>query len=336
MAAAQPKFTVHTAIAPLDDAEITNRTNQAKTSGMMTSASYIIDQTMAKEILFKRNKRNRKLSPKVVAGYEDLMIGGEWNQRTASGIVFADDGFLNNGQHRLRAIANCGVASAVYVTFGEAVDAFKVHDHGKPRGIGDDIGIMYPEDKSYQASIAGIIRVMLACEQPNGRGKIKFSLTDVAARRKNTGNMAASRSAARRCPHKNLSLMGVAAAHYLILTRSAKATTEVSYGKKKVSKLAAFFDGLATGTGLEDDDPRYVLRESFLDHAKSVTKGGSGTLFSNIKHSQPIETMALLIMGWNDYAAGKAAPRSYKWAVTAAFPTVDNGPRPVATAKPVK
>lgn len=67
--------------------------------------------------LLKRNTHNRKVRPSVVAKYVSEIGAGEWRPIPA-GIGFDEDGVLLDGQHRLAAIVEAGVAVPLLVVTG--------------------------------------------------------------------------------------------------------------------------------------------------------------------------------------------------------------------------
>ncbi|GIV82843.1 MAG: hypothetical protein KatS3mg051_2197 [Anaerolineae bacterium] len=94
---------------------------------------------MAKEWL-KNNDHNRTIAKKRVDLYASLMHAGRW-YLSSDAIVLDTDGRLLNGQHRLLAVIQSGVASDFIVGFGWDPEAFYVLDDGKKRSGADALHI---------------------------------------------------------------------------------------------------------------------------------------------------------------------------------------------------
>ena len=126
----------------------------------LVSKVITITPDMAKEMLEKNIKTNRRLNHEVVRKYARIMKAGGWNL-THQGIAFDAKGNLIDGQHRLEAIVAANVPITMMVTYGvEHVDgeAFTI-DTGAKRttlniiqisGINDDVyKLMYGYVSSY-------------------------------------------------------------------------------------------------------------------------------------------------------------------------------------------
>lgn len=123
--------------------------------------SKIIEITpkMAKEMLERNMKNNRRVNHETVNRYARIMKAGGWNL-THQGIAFDTDGFLVDGQHRLRAIVQANVPVEMMVTYDvehHEGEAFTI-DAGRRRttlnimqisGIDD---VVYKNTSSYVTS----------------------------------------------------------------------------------------------------------------------------------------------------------------------------------------
>lgn len=90
---------------------------------------------MASEWL-KLNSTNRRIEPKRVAFLAQQILNNNWAV-THQGIAFWDDGTLADGQHRLMAIVNAGVAVEILVTRGLKKPSIHAIDVGRPRSTRD-------------------------------------------------------------------------------------------------------------------------------------------------------------------------------------------------------
>ncbi len=82
------------------------------------------------------NIGNRPLRSTKIALYERILRGGQW-ETTTDAVGFSTAGRLINGQHRLRAIANTGVAAELAVQYGLKESAQMVLDRGSRRTATD-------------------------------------------------------------------------------------------------------------------------------------------------------------------------------------------------------
>lgn len=81
-----------------------------------------VTPAMAAEWL-KKNTVNRPLDPSLVQRYATIMKAGNWllNGKT---IVFDEDGFMRNGQHRCYAAVEANTSFPSVVVFNLSRDAF--------------------------------------------------------------------------------------------------------------------------------------------------------------------------------------------------------------------
>ena len=83
----------------------------------MESKVITITPDMAKAMLAKNMKNNRRLNHNTVKRYARIMKAGGWNL-THQGLGFDDMGQLIDGQHRLEAIVMANVPITMMVTYG--------------------------------------------------------------------------------------------------------------------------------------------------------------------------------------------------------------------------
>lgn len=88
----------------------------------------------------KRNTKNRPLNKRYGMQLSDVMSEGDWWMNGET-IIFASDGTLLNGQHRLWAIIHSGVEVDVMVVRGIDEEAFKTLDGGRKRTLGDTLSL---------------------------------------------------------------------------------------------------------------------------------------------------------------------------------------------------
>lgn len=100
---------------------------------------YTITPDVARRML-ANNTRNRRPNKATVGRYARAMQAREW-WMNGEPIIFSVTGELLNGQHRLLAIVQSGVAVDVLIVRGIDPDAFKTMDNVRPRSAADGLGI---------------------------------------------------------------------------------------------------------------------------------------------------------------------------------------------------
>lgn len=115
-----------------------------------------IDPDMARLYLDER-AQNRNVSRATITAYADDMRSGRW-AINGSTIVVDQDGRLIDGQHRLEACVEAGVAFSTYLV---QVDSQAMHtiDTGRKRTVGDALTIA---GHSYGKDAASALRLLVA------------------------------------------------------------------------------------------------------------------------------------------------------------------------------
>jgi hypothetical protein len=103
--------------------------------------------------MLEANTGNRPLTKAIVERYTSDIKSGNW-ANDGSPIRFARCGRLLDGQHRLNAVVNAGVAIDAVVMRGLDDDAFKTMDTGKARGGADILGIAGYKNFAVASAIA--------------------------------------------------------------------------------------------------------------------------------------------------------------------------------------
>lgn len=87
-------------------------------------------------------------------GLISIVGDGGWNPRISTPVVFTEDGFLLDGQHRFAACALSGQAIEVPVTTNGQWDTFAVLDTGRGRNAGQLLGdVPYPDQSAAAAKL---------------------------------------------------------------------------------------------------------------------------------------------------------------------------------------
>ena len=132
-----------------------------------------ITPELASEWLTHNYTGQRKLSQNVVGSYAHDIKNGNWDMDCPDPIMFAEDGTLINGQHRLNAIIRAGVPCYMLVGRGYRKDTFAYLDNGFKRNVGDYLG----NNGKLNAAITNVVFCLAEGEFP-----ITTSLSGLAFR----------------------------------------------------------------------------------------------------------------------------------------------------------
>jgi hypothetical protein len=151
----EPEFTDRELKASRD--YLSRKIARAEASGQPFAEVVTIDPALA-HLLLQRNPadENRKLSQAKVATYAADMAEGRWKGLNGQTIVISKCGYLNDGQHRLNAIIECGGSIPFTIVFGAERESRMTLDQNKVRTSGDYIGmagIKYPNEVAAIATI---------------------------------------------------------------------------------------------------------------------------------------------------------------------------------------
>ncbi|WP_172121452.1 hypothetical protein [Actinomyces faecalis] len=122
----------------------TSTTSQVVTTSADTAAEWLT-----------HNTHNRTISEATVRQYASDMTGGRWDFN-GQPIIFAADGTLLDGQHRLTAQVRAGVPCTWLVVTGLPTDAQKVIDVGRVRTVANHFQIEGRPQAVYVAALARI------------------------------------------------------------------------------------------------------------------------------------------------------------------------------------
>jgi hypothetical protein len=228
---------------------------------------------------------NRPRKPNAIKRYSADMQIDQWNPETAETIKFETQErpligrHLVDGQNRLHACEVPGVPFRVYVARGVARESFAYIDGGERRSLRDVLRISGEPD-----AMALTPALKWLCQWDSENRRITSAIvTTQRARRLLESDPAIRKSVTKAKVVKESGLLGVGLAGFLHRIFS-----------KHDPKLAdRFIDVIATGAGLESDDPFLLLRQRLIEN-----KG------SRKKHPQK-DLIALAIKAWNAKRAGR-------------------------------
>lgn len=235
---------------------------------------------MMAEVMLEHNTGNRPLSDKRIALMAKEMNEGKW-MLTGENIIFAKDGTLNNGQHRLNAQIIAERTFISDVRFGIEREAYKVTDLGKKRTQADALSILGEKRcTTLAAALAWVHRFQ------QGLPESARDTCDTTTTVKLLQEHPDIRESVVKAMQMVRSFPGfqggpMAFGHYAMAQRHGDAAD-------------AFFLKLETGFGISDrDDPIYRLRQRMTQVLNSRTE------------LRPVDQLALSFKAWNAYRQNK-------------------------------
>ena len=121
------------------------------TSNKVDTRIITVTPQMAQAIL-NHHAPNRPVSHHSVGKYASDMTSGRWVYN-GQNIIFDDDGYLIDGQHRLRAVIQSGASVRMGVTMGISRNTFDTIDTGRVRSNSDLMGMLGSKDNRMAALI---------------------------------------------------------------------------------------------------------------------------------------------------------------------------------------
>lgn len=239
---------------------------------------------MAEEAL-RRVGRQRNQLAAVVKRYASDMRDGRWT-KDASLIVFDQDGYLINGQHRLSAVVASGCTIGFWVARGWQGDAIFRMDQGRVRMTRDQLGISGIRQGSGKAPAAAAV--------------LKFEFYPGIVWNSRTTAMVTPSLVHDEVVTADFAYSeGVRAATRLLkranVTHSVGAALNVIVGRYgSFDEWGDFEEGIATGSMLRADDPRLAIRNFWISPNRKLAAWGG----------QQSGLMAMII-AWNKYIHGE-------------------------------
>jgi len=276
--------------------------NRFKLQGL-TSEVVRITPAMAEYILFNYNDGNRPRTKNHVDRLAKIIKSGEFIT-TSQGISFSSNRKLLDGQHRLAAIAQSGVAVEIYVTFGVHPSAFSVYDTGKKRGAADAFHIAGLKNTKPLAAAA---RLLEAVELGKCNGDLTIS------------NQRALEIVSEHPYLDEAASIGGAIAKKLKFQESAAIVGiySILHHSKIANKLDEFVGKLTVGDNLEKNSPILTLRNGLI--GIKGRRSFEGDLRGGIPRAA--STAAHIILAWNAWVNGRKT--FIKWNHTNDFPEAE-------------
>ncbi|MFD7919468.1 hypothetical protein ACFV3R_09605 [Streptomyces sp. NPDC059740] len=242
-----------------------------------------VTPSLARQWLEHRNRRNRRLRPRVVATYARDMSQGRWMENGET-IKFASDGTLLDGQHRLEAVITSGRTVRVLVVEGLPLAAQQTMDAGARRTTGDALSL---QGERGTTVLAAVLRRLWMWERGDRR------LAGVAPSTSECAELLEQRPEVR----ASVEVAQHVRARFRHLPQSTCALAHCLFARIDRSTADWFFARLADGAELPPQHPVLTLRHRLTDEA--VRPG---------TRSQE-RTLAYLIRAWNAVREGRSLAR---------------------------
>lgn len=231
------------------------------------------------------NTHNRNASMDRVRQFADDMLNGRW-EFNAQTITFDREGRLIDGQHRLMAVVESGVAVPMLVATGLSPSAQMTIDIGAPRSAGQQLSLSGVTNARNASSVAVCLirlsrhgdKVWTQHEMPSKSEQIEY----VLARTEELGySVAISQHA-----YKTTRINKTGYASLCVLAHDA------GFG----SEFDAFHAGFASGTSLTAGDPRVALRNYAVRLTRASGRTGAWSQQQDV---------AVIIKAFNAYRTGR-------------------------------
>lgn len=253
----------------------------------------------ASALLLESNTHNRALNSRRVDGFAGAMARGEW-EFNGDAVRISESGVLQDGQHRLAAVVQSGIARTFVVVSGLPDSAQETMDLGSKRSVSDVLKLR--GEQNCPALAAGL-RLLYWYEKRRSFRKEIIAPSPqqlLGVLNRHPGMRESVRQARHVSSNTHLMQSVVTACHYLFMQVDVTDATE-------------FFARLTSGTFLAPSDPIHALRRQFT----RTNKPGRVPL---------VIQGALVIKAWNLWRGGHSVTNLY-WrpggATRESFPEID-------------
>jgi hypothetical protein len=238
---------------------------------------------MAAELLRSRPANRPVSKARVRALIEDLRTG-RWRLNGES-IILTEDMRLIDGQHRLMACAESGIAITALVAVGASADDMPSIDQGKSRSGADTLAAAsIPRSRD----IAAVARWLWRYQHETMR-QVTVPLRN--------GDLPAFVEA-----HPGLhSALSWGCAVQPILPASCGAAFYWLFNQRDAALAKEYYAALRSGEGLEKGHPALAVRAVAFRERLTMT------------HAVAVSRAALLVLGWNCTRGGKSCPHGMTW-----------------------
>jgi hypothetical protein len=206
-------------------------------------------------------------------------------------VIFDWDGDLRDGQHRLTAIKETGVAVTMDVKFGVDAAAFPAMDVGLRRTAGQFLDL---DGIRWSAAIAAVVRL---------RHRVEHS----GAMPDDEAVFLAGRELADDITHRALmAAMRLRGKKQVILSSAALAYRLIALESRRALSVDEFWDRLVKGDDIKANSPIFKLRDHFDEQVRTKRNRKVHQYLTQTQHC------AWIIQGWNAWSTGQTSIR-FKW-----------------------
>lgn len=224
----------------------------------------------------KRNTHNRPMNPGHVNKLADEMTQGNW-RLNGEPVIYAQDGRVLDGQHRLMACLKAEIPFQTTVVYGVDESVFPTIDVGLRRTGSHTLAMLGEKQPARLAAALRYVDRYLKGEtdvkKRLGNSELQEALSKHPGVRESLGY----------CTENYTQLMPIsllAALHYLFALRNKPKADDFVYR-------------LVCGLGIDQDSPIYLLRERLVQNAASKARVSEDYL------------AALTIKAYNSFASGE-------------------------------
>lgn len=251
-----------------------------------------ITPEIAQDWLTNRNSpSNRNLSEYVAARYAKVMTEGRW-MPTHQGIAFDSEGWLMDGQHRLRAVVLSGCVVEMFVIPDCDSATFAVLDNGHKRQASHLIKTPEPKTVAAAARILAVVTGVYIGTRTEGGVYDGSMPTDIILDVADSWPELSDMAVASNGPYKYGKINKPM--HVAILAQACRT--------RYVDRIPSWIDGLTHGVGLQANDPRLLLRNRFIRDSAilngAVDRGATYNLIAKAwnahAQSRPLGVLKLL------------------------------------------
>ena len=242
------------------------------------------------EALLELNTGNRRVNRRKVEQLIRQMQSGEF-ENTGEPIIVSAEGVINNGQHRLIALAESDAVLDMDVRFGIPRKAFSKTDTGTSRSGADVLTI---KGVGSGSQVASAVRLIILYRRGLPESIREFVSNDEVAQAYDQWSDI----------EEVVSRVNSHAFPKAVKSTPLYATAFMASRTSSKGKLDSWLDAVATGLEVSRDNPAYQLRERLMRGIEAAIGTREGQL----------ERFALIIKSWNLWARGDAVTkREFRW-----------------------
>ncbi|HYE20935.1 MAG TPA: hypothetical protein VEA69_20990, partial [Tepidisphaeraceae bacterium] len=241
----------------------------------------------------QQNYKNRRLIKPYLRRYANDIRNGRW-MLNGECLIFSDYGMLLNGQHRLHAIIETGIAIPLGIIEGVSSEAFITLDQQGKRTFAQNLEMDGYKNARTIAAAVSFVRVIESGVISARQMSIEDSFAVLG---EHPGLVESAALIGPLCKRNIFEPGPFVAFYYLATTKHPGNTT-----------AGIFFDRLFSGSNLEKGSPVYSLREQLIASAGS-------------KRLRTIHKIAIAIKAFNATLTGKSL-KFLKWAEDESFPEI--------------